>query len=128
MRQSSYEKAVALLDDDYGEEKNTFVKTEKFVLVSQLAGEGTRDYVVRGEQLCRDAGFHDADALRRCYYFVLPVSGLRDTNLQMELVAKRGLDWKKLKKLLRPDQWQRTQLMCLLEISMVQFLSKKRWV
>ena len=46
-RQSSYEKAFALLDDDHGKEENIFVKTEKFVSVSQLAGEDDRDYLVR---------------------------------------------------------------------------------
>ena len=36
-----------LLDDDHGKEKNIFGKTEKFVSVSQLAGEDDRDYFVR---------------------------------------------------------------------------------
>ena len=71
MRESSYEKAFALLDDDHGKEENIFVKTEKFVSVSQLAGEDDRDYLVRVERLSRDAGFDDADALRRHYCFVL---------------------------------------------------------
>ena len=47
MRESSYDKAFASLDDHYGSEENIFVKTEKFVLVSQLAGEDDRDYLVR---------------------------------------------------------------------------------
>ena len=49
MRESSYEKAFTSLDDPYGSEENIFVKTEKFVLVSQLAGEDDRDYLVRVE-------------------------------------------------------------------------------
>ena len=47
VRESSYEKVFALLDDHYGREENIFVKTEKFVSVSQLAGEDDRDYLVR---------------------------------------------------------------------------------
>ena len=46
-RQSSFEKAFVLLDDYYGRRENIFVKTEKFVSVSQLAGEDDRDYLVR---------------------------------------------------------------------------------
>ena len=64
MRKSSYEKVFALLDDRYGREENIFVKTEEFVLVSQLAGEDDSDYLVRVERLSRDTGFDDADALR----------------------------------------------------------------
>ena len=70
MRQSSYEKAFALLDDHYGREENIFDKTDKFVSVSQLACEDDRDYLVRVERLSRDAGFDDANALRRRYCFV----------------------------------------------------------
>ena len=101
MRESSYEKAFASLDDHYGSEENIFVKTEKFVLVSQLAGEDDRDYLVRVEWLSRDAGFNDADALRRRYCFVLAINGLRDGNLKRELMATRGLDWKELTRLLK---------------------------
>ena len=90
MRQSSYKKAFALLDDHYSREENIFVKTVKLVSVSQLAGEGDRDYLVRVERLSCDAGFHDADALRRRYCFVLAINGLRDISLQMELVASQG--------------------------------------
>ena len=36
MRQSSHEKAFALLNNNYGKVENIFVKTQKFVLVSQL--------------------------------------------------------------------------------------------
>ena len=102
VRESSYEKVFALLDDHYGREENIFVKTEKFVSVSQLAGEDDRDYLVRVERVSRDAGFDDADALRRRYCFVLAINGLRDINLRMQLMAKSSL-----------DQWQRTQLTCL---------------
>ena len=80
MRESSYEKAFALLDDHYGREVNNCVKREKFVSVSQLAGEDNRDYLVRVELLSRNAGFDDADALRRRYCFVLAINGLRDIN------------------------------------------------
>ena len=68
MRESSYEKAFALLDDYYGREENFFVKT---VLVSQLAGENDNDYLSRVERLSRDAGFDDANALRKRYCFVI---------------------------------------------------------
>ena len=89
--------------------KNFFVKTDKFVSVSQLAGEDDRDYLVRVERLSHDAGFDNADALRRRYCFVLAINGLRDIKLQMELMAKSGLDWEELKKdFSKPDQWQRT--------------------
>ena len=64
----SYEKAFALLDDYYGREENFFVKT---VLVSQLAGENDNDYLSRVERLSRDAGFDDANALRKRYCFVI---------------------------------------------------------
>ena len=52
--------------------------------MSQLAGEDDRDYLVRVERLSRDAGFDDADALRRHYCFVLAIYGLRDINLRMQ--------------------------------------------
>ena len=32
---------------------------------------------------------------------MLAINGLRDTNLQIELMAKRGLDWEELKRLLK---------------------------
>ena len=101
MRESSYEKAFALLDDHYGRKKNIFVKTDKFVSVSQLAGEDDRDYLVRVERLSRDAGFDNADALRRRYCFVLAINGLRDINLRMQLMAKSSLNWEELKRLLK---------------------------
>ena len=71
IRESSYEKAFALLDDHYGRKENIFGKTNKFVSVSQLAGEDDREYLVRVERLSRDAGFYDANSLRRHYCFVL---------------------------------------------------------
>ena len=82
--------------------KKTLLLKQKFVSVSQLAGEDDRDYLVRVERVSRDAGFDDADALRRRYCFVLAINGLRDINLRMQLMAKSSL-----------DQWQRTQLTCL---------------
>lgn len=71
--------------------------------MSQTASEDDTDYHVRVEQLSRDAGFGDADALRRHYSLVPAINGPRDTNLREELVAKRGTDfaW--------PDQWQGMQ-------------------
>ena len=62
--------------------------------VSQLAGEDSRDYLVRVERLSRDAGFDEADALGRRYCFVLAINGLRDIKLRMELMAKSGLTGK----------------------------------
>ena len=69
--------------------------------MSQLAGEDDRDYLVRVERLSCDACFNDADALRRRYCFVLAINGLREINLRLELTAKSGLDWEKLKRLLK---------------------------
>ena len=99
MREISYEKASVLLDDLYGKEKSIFAKTEKFVSVSQLAGEDDRDYLLRVERLSHDAGFDDADAFRRHYCFMLAINGLRDINLRMELMAKSDIDWEELKRL-----------------------------
>ena len=101
MRESSYEKAFALLDDHYGREENIFVKTEKFASVSPLAGEDNRDCLAREERLSRDAGFDEADALRRRYCFLLAINGLRNNKLRMELMAKSGLNWEELKRLLK---------------------------
>ena len=55
MRQRGYENAFALLDDRYG--KKNFVKTEKFVLVSQLAREDDRDCLVSSGRLSNTACF-----------------------------------------------------------------------
>ena len=71
------------------------------ISVSQLAGEDDRDYLMRVERLSRDAGFDDADALRRRYCFVLAINGLRNINLRMQLMAKRSLDCEELKRLLK---------------------------
>ena len=60
--------------------RTSLLKHKSFFLVSQLAGEDNRDYLVRVELLSRNAGFDDADALRRRYCFVLAINGLRDIN------------------------------------------------
>ena len=98
VRESSYEKAFALLNDHYGREEIIFDKTEKFFLVCQLAREYNRNYPASVEQLSHDADFDDVDALRRRYCLVLAINGLRDTKLRMELMAKHGLDWEELKR------------------------------
>ena len=41
MRHSSYEKTFSLLDNHYSRERNIFVKTQKFILVSHLAAKMT---------------------------------------------------------------------------------------
>ena len=64
-----------------------FCKTEKFIRVSQLAGEDDSDYLQGVERLSHDAGFDYADTLRRCYCFELSINSLRNRKLQMELMV-----------------------------------------
>ena len=47
------------------------IKHRNFVLVSQISSEINTDYIIRVELLSRDAGFEDADSLRRHYSLVL---------------------------------------------------------
>ena len=56
--------------------------------MSQTDGEDDRDYLVRVEQLIRDAGFGDVDASRRHYSLVLAINGSRDTNLRVSRLRR----------------------------------------
>ena len=45
------------------------------------------DYLVKVEQPSSEVSFGDTDTLRRHYSLVLAINGLRDTNLEIDLMA-----------------------------------------
>ena len=62
-----------------------------------MAGEDDTDYLARMERVSRYSGFSDEYVLRKQYSLVLSVNSLRDIDLWVNFIAKRGLDWEKQK-------------------------------
>ena len=101
LKQGEFEKAFNLLDEHYARRENIFVRTQKFVSVSQRTGEDDRDYLVRVERLSREAELGNVETIRRQLAMVLAVNGLRDVALRKELMALCDLDWDTLKRILK---------------------------
>ena len=96
----TFEEGWELLSSHYDREESIFVKTQKFVSVSQAAGEDARDYLLRVERLSRDVEFGRADQTRRRFSLVLAINGLRDTALQQHLMSRENMDWDLLRRIL----------------------------
>lgn len=105
----TYESAMDTLKSHFAREDSIFVRTQKYVLVSQTVGEDQRDYLKRVERLSRDLEFfNDSDigkhealqTARASLTLALAVNGLRDKSLRKELMSKTNLTWKRLNEIL----------------------------
>ena len=90
--QATYERALDLLTGVYGVEETVYVKTMKFVTVSQAVGENETDYLLRVENLSRKLNFGD-DARRQEFALAIAVNGLRESSLRTQLMQRHDLDW-----------------------------------
>jgi len=107
MARGNLEDAWELLCNHYDREENIFVRTQKFVSVTQLTGENDRDYLLRVERLSRDVEFGPAQATRKRFALVIAVNGLRDSSVRKELMSKSNLDWDTLSRILRTRETAR---------------------
>lgn len=106
----TYQGAMDVLKAHFAREDSVFVRTQKYVMVSQNVGEDQRDYLKRVERLSRDLEFfNDTDGgkhealqnARASLTLTLAVNGLRDRPLCKELMSKPNLTWTKLNDILQ---------------------------
>jgi hypothetical protein len=78
----------------YGTEETVYVRTMKFVTVSQASGENENEYLLRVEKLSRNMQFGvDNNDLRQQMALALAVNGLRETSLRGQLMQQANLNW-----------------------------------
>ena len=108
--EATYQQAWDLLDNHYEREDSIYMRTQKFVTVSQLSGEEERDYLLRVERLSRAVELVTSndqtikaqqEQTRSRFAVVLAVNGLRGQGLRRELMQKKTLTWDKLAECLR---------------------------
>jgi hypothetical protein len=99
---ATYEQAMARLKEIYERTESVYVKTMKFVTVSQANGEDEREYLLRVEKLSRtmDFGANNND-LRERLALALAVNGLRESSLRRQLMQETDLTWERLTNTLR---------------------------
>lgn len=105
----TYERAIEVLRKHYEKTDSLYVKTQKFVMVRQYAGEDYGSYLLRVEKLSRELNYfkHSNQVTREALQearqnlaLVLAVNGIRDAMLCRELMA-RDLNWDTLGTILR---------------------------
>lgn len=93
----AYDQALDLLKDHYDREESFYVKTMRFVTVSQALAESHTDYLLRVEKLSRNMGFGNNEDLRQSFCVALAVNGLMDTSVRAQLLQEQDLTWDQLK-------------------------------
>jgi hypothetical protein len=102
-----YNDLLKVLRTYYARAESLNVRCRRFVTVSQTAGENHADYLMRVESLSRSIDFFknsskkSPNEIRAALATVLAVNGLRDRTLCRELIAREGLDWNELGRILR---------------------------
>ena len=94
---NAYDDALALLRTHYEREESIYVKTMKFVTVSQAIGEDEKEYLLRVAKLSRSMGFGAGFEQWRVRFAVaLAVNGLRESEVRKEMMAQADLTWEQL--------------------------------
>ena len=105
---NGYETSLDLLKEHYEKEESFYVKTMKFVTVSQACGEEERDYLLRVQKLSRDMGFGvNNEELRQRFAVALAVNGLNGNSLRLRLLEINDLKWDRLSAILKARQLAR---------------------
>lgn len=99
--EATFDDAMTLLQSVYKAEETVYVKTMKFVTVSQTLGENENEYLLRVEKLGRNMNFGANNELREEFSLALAVNGLREPSLRTQLMQKSDLTWKDLRDTLR---------------------------
>jgi len=95
---NAFEEAINLLRGQYCRDESFYVKTIRFVTVSQAAGEGDMEYLLRIEKLSRAVEFGaDNNELRLRFCVALAVNGLTDASTRKELLQVQNLTWDQLR-------------------------------
>jgi hypothetical protein len=98
----TYEVVMDRLRAVYGAGETVYVKTMKFVTVSQVADEDENEYLIRVEKLSRTLNFgENNDAVRQSFALAVAVNGLRDEKLRTKLMQQANLNWEELTNTLR---------------------------
>lgn len=104
----TYDQVLASLTANYGTAETVYVKTMKFVTVSQAIGENENDYLVRVEKLSRTVNFgNNNDAVRQEFALAIAVNGLREPELRTQLMQQANLAWDVLTTTLRTRRMAR---------------------
>ena len=82
---STYDQAMNHLKSVYEKQESVYVKTMRFVTVSQTNSETECDYLLRTEKLSRTLNFGD-ESLRREFALAIAVNGLRNSSLRTQLM------------------------------------------
>ena len=98
---STYDEAIAHLVTIYGTDETVYVKTMRFVTVSQTACEKESDYLLRVEKLSRNVNFGGNEDVRKEFALAIAVNGLREGSLRRHLMQQTELNWKILTDTLR---------------------------
>ena len=121
-----YKSALDLLKGHYEREESFYVKTMKFVTVSQTCGEDERDYLLRVQTLSRDMGFGEAsEDVRNRFAVALAVNGLRENSMRRQLLQENDLTWDQLSTKLRARHIGRESEQMLSETRVGHFSVKK---
>ena len=94
---SNEDNTLALLSTHYEREESIYVKTMKFVTVSQAIGEDEKKYLLRVAKLSRSMGFDAGfEQWRQRFAVALAVNGLRESEVRKEMMAQADLTWEQL--------------------------------
>ena len=122
----AFDDALGLLRTHYVQEDSFYVKTMKFVTVSQACGETERDYLLRVEKLSRTMGFGaNNNELRQRFAVALAVNGLRESAVRKEMMEQGDLNWDQLSARLRARQMARESESVVSEAKAGQFNVKR---
>jgi hypothetical protein len=123
---STYEQAMVLLKNLYDRQESVYVKTMRFVNVSQVLGEDEREYLLRVEKLSRNMDFGPTnDDLRKRFALALAVNGLREPSLRTQLMQEAELTWEKLTTTLRARHLARESASIVEEVKSGQYGLKR---
>ena len=101
----TYDEALDLLRGVYEQADSVYVKTMRFVTVSQNCGELETDYLRRVEKHSREVNFGaNNDAVRASFAVAIAVNGLRESSLRTTLMQEVNLDWQSLTNAVRARQ------------------------
>lgn len=118
----AYTAALDLLKGHYEREDSFYVKTMKFVTVSQAGGEDEREYLLRVEKLSRNMAFGAGnEELRKRFSVALAVNGLREHSIRRQLLQENDLQWDQLSAKLRTRQLGRVSDNILSEVKAGSF-------
>ena len=109
---TDYDGCVLMLQGHFEGDDSIFVKTQRFVTVRQAAGERSRDYLLRVEQLSRQLAFPGGtNDVRLNLCMEVAVNGLRSEALRTKMIGEQGLTWENLRtQLLAHERTEETRV------------------